>query len=112
MARRVFFSFYNKGDFARADVVRNRHARDGGTAEGFHDIAVWRETEQRGEDGVRAMIANGIAASSVTAVLIGTETANRKYMDFEIAQTLANGNGLLGLYIHDIPDRDGKTSAK
>jgi hypothetical protein len=111
-ARRVFFAFHNKRDFSRANEVRARYALDGGTAEGFHDISLWRETEHHGKQAVEQMISTAIARTSVTVVLIGSETANRGYMNHEIARTLANGNGLLGVHIHDIKDADGNTAEK
>ncbi|MDZ5088958.1 TIR domain-containing protein, partial [Mycolicibacterium parafortuitum] len=50
---------------------------------------------------------------TVTAVLIGAETSNRRWVNYEIRESLARGNGLLGIYIHNIldfnrrPDRMG-----
>jgi hypothetical protein len=42
-------------------------------------------------------------------VLIGAETASRPYVKYEIEQSIARGNGLLGIRIHQIKDKDGKT---
>ncbi|MDB4954129.1 MAG: hypothetical protein JWO36_1698 [Myxococcales bacterium] len=112
MGRRVFFCFYIKGDLSRANQVRASYEAEGGLSEGFHDISVWREREKKGAADVHELIDTGIAASAVTVVLIGSETADRKYMDYEISQTLARGNGLLGIYIHDLKDAEGNTSVK
>jgi hypothetical protein len=48
---------------------------------------------------------------SSTVVLIGSETANRKYVGYEIQQSVARGNGLLGVYVHNLKDQKGNTSA-
>ena len=39
---------------------------------------------------------------SVTCVLIGTDTHRSRWVGFEIAETIANGMGLLGVYIHKL----------
>ena len=54
------------------------------------------------------MIDDGLHNTSVTVVLIGAETANREYVDYEIIQSHNRGNGLLGVYIHNIEDQHGK----
>jgi hypothetical protein len=46
----------------------------------------------------------------VTVVLIGAETSGRKYVTYEIEKSIACGNGLLGIYINNIKDRDGRTA--
>jgi hypothetical protein len=45
-------------------------------------------------------------------VLIGTETAARDYVKYEITQSWAKGNGLLGVYIHNLKDTFQKTDTK
>ena len=37
-------------------------------------------------------------------VLIGAETANRPWVKYEIEQSIARKNGLLGIYIHRLKD--------
>ena len=41
--------------------------------------------------------------------LIGSETANRKYVSYEIDKSVARGNGLLGVRIINIKDQNGRT---
>ena len=45
-------------------------------------------------------------------VLIGAETANRDYVNYEITQSWAKNNGLLGVYIHNLKDTAQKTDIK
>lgn len=47
----------------------------------------------------------------MTVVLIGTETANRKYVAYEIEKSLSRGNGVIGVRIHDVKNQDGKTDS-
>ena len=44
-------------------------------------------------------------------VLVGSQTASRRYVKYEIEQSLAKGNGLVAVHIHGIKDQRGKVSA-
>jgi len=50
------------------------------------------------------MILNHLKDTTVTVVLIGTRTANRRWVKYEIGQSIARKNGLLGIYIHRLKD--------
>jgi hypothetical protein len=58
------------------------------------------------------LIDKGLAGTSVTVVLIGAQTSQRKYVDYEIAQSIARGNGLLGIYISGIKDNNGNSDSQ
>jgi hypothetical protein len=45
-------------------------------------------------------------------VLIGAETSKRDYVKYELEQSWKKGNGILGIYIHLMKDKDGKTDTK
>ncbi len=45
-------------------------------------------------------------------VLIGSETADREWVEYEIKESYKKGSGLLGIYIHNVKDLNGKTSEK
>jgi len=110
MARRVFFSFHYQKDIFRVNVIRNSHIVDGTAAAGFQDASLWEETKKKGDAAVKALINKGLENTSVTVVLIGAETVNRKYVTYEIEQSIARGNGLLGIHINNIKDINGNKS--
>lgn len=113
MARRVFFSFHYERDIWRANVVRNSWLlRADREDAGFWDASLWEEAKKEGDDAIKQMINKGLHKTSVTAVLIGAETADRKWVKYEIQQSAARGNGLLGIYIHGIKDRTGRPDTK
>jgi hypothetical protein len=56
------------------------------------------------------MIRNKLAGTTVTVVLIGTETASRPWVRREIELSLEQQNGLLGLHIHHLKDRLGQST--
>lgn len=111
MARRVFFSFHYQRDLWRVNVVRNSGVVEGVSAAGFHDASLWEETQRKGDAAIKKLIDSGLDGTSVTVVLIGAGTAGRKYVSYEIEQSVARGNGILGIWINNIKDKDGRTDA-
>ena len=49
---------------------------------------------------------------SCVVVLIGTETASRPWVKYEIEKAWRDGKGLLGIYIHNLRDPRTGTCAK
>jgi hypothetical protein len=110
--RRVFFSFHYERDIWRASNVRQSGAIDAKARAGFSDASLWEKAKKQGDQEIRHLINVGLEGTSVTAVLIGTETANRPWINYEIRESIKRGNGLLGIRIHGIKDQDGRTSAR
>lgn len=104
MARRVYFAFHYQRDIFRVNVVRNSHVVEGVAAAGFSDGSLWEEAKRKGDSAIKAIIDKGMEGTTVTAVLIGAQTAYREYVEYEINQSWKRGNGLLGIYIHNIND--------
>jgi hypothetical protein len=113
MARRVFFSFHYERDVWRASQVRNSWVTkpDRETA-GFWDAASWEEVKNKGDEAIKRWIRNQLNGTTVTVVLIGTETSEREYVQYEIDQSWERGNGLIGVYIHNIEDKNGNIEPK
>lgn len=107
MARRAFFSFHYEHDIWRANVVRNCWVTQGRESAGFFDASLWEEAKTKGDAAIKALIDKALQNTSVTVVLIGKETASRSYVKYEIEQSIARGNGLLGVRIEKIADKDG-----
>jgi hypothetical protein len=112
MARRVFFSFHYQKDVFRVNQVRNSHVVEGTAAAGFQDASLWEEAKRKGDAAIKALIDKGLGGTTVTVVLIGAETAGRKYVTYEIEKSIARGNGLFGIYIHNIKDQHGLTAPR
>jgi MTH538 TIR-like domain (DUF1863) len=110
MARRVFFSFHYSNDVWRANQVRNSNVVLGTETAGFFDHSEYEAAKKLGSEGIARMIRNNLSSTSVTVVLIGTETASRPWVRYEIEQSIAHRNGLLGIYIHHLKNQDGNSS--
>jgi hypothetical protein len=112
MTRRVYFAFHYQRDISRVNVVRNCWVTQDKEAVGFYDASLWEEAKKTGDEAIKRMITNGLNNTSVTTVLIGTKTWERRWVQYEITQSYNRGNGLLGVYIHNIKDLNGYVDAK
>ncbi len=45
-------------------------------------------------------------------VLIGQNTAGRKWINYEIRKGWKDKKGMFGIYIHNLEDKDGKQAIK
>ena len=84
----------------RANIVRNCNVVLGCGTAGFFDHSEYEEAKKAGDEGIRRMIERRLAGTSVTVVLIGPRTAFSRWVQYEIARSVALKNGLLGVYIH------------
>jgi len=112
MARRAFFSFHYERDVWRAGQVRNSWVTKDRESAGFWDAAAWEEVKKRGDGAIEKWIDDQLAGTSVTVVLIGAETASRPYVGYEIKASHNKGNGMLGIYIHNLKDTNARTDVK
>jgi hypothetical protein len=112
MARRVFFSFNHDDDIWRANQVRNANVVAGSHLAGFFDHSEYGVANKKGKDGIRRMILSHLKDTTVTVVLIGTETASRPWVKYEIEQSIARKNGLLGIYIHHLKDPNRPSTSR
>jgi hypothetical protein len=107
--RRVFYSFHYEPDNWRAAKIRNIGAIEGNKP--LQDNH-WEEIVNAGEEKIRNWIEKELENRSCTIVLIGPETANRYWINHEIARSWNRGLGVTGIYIHGISNKDGETSIK
>jgi MTH538 TIR-like domain (DUF1863) len=109
MARHVFFSFHYQRDVWRITQIRNLGEIVGNGAAGFHDRSLWEEAKSKGDSVVKKLIDDALHGTSVTVVFIGSQTAGRKFINYEIEKSVARGNGLVGIQINGLKDKDGTT---
>jgi len=111
MARRVFFSFHYQRDVWRVNQIRNIPEVTGCSAAGFQDSSLWEEAKNKGEAAIKQLINEGLKNTSVTVVCIGAKTAGRKYINYEIEQSINRGNGIVGIQINHLKDEHGNTDS-
>ncbi len=109
MARRVFFSFHYQRDVWRINQIRNLHEVVGCAAAGFQDASLWEEAKKKGDAEIKKMIDAALDRTTVTVVFIGSQTANRKFINYEIEKSITRENGLVGIQINHLKNQDGNT---
>ena len=112
MAHRTFFSFHYERDVTRASVVRNSSKTKANIDPEWIEAGIWEEAKTKGDAAVKKLIADALKNTTVTGVLIGAKTSERKWVREEINQSEASGNGLFGIYIHNIKNLSGQTDSK
>ncbi|MHB0980493.1 MAG: TIR domain-containing protein [Thermoleophilia bacterium] len=114
MAKRVFFSFHYQdvADF-RANVVRNhwmtKADRD---SAGFFDASIWETARRTGPVAIKRLINGGLEGTSVTCVLVGSQTFARPWVRYEILRSFRRGNSLFAVHINPIRDKNLTTKPK
>lgn len=111
--RRVFFSFHYQNDVWKVNQVRQSWRRDkeqSREAEGFYDASIWERSKLTGPDALKRLIRDGMQNTSVTCVLVGEKTYARRWVRYELARSVVKGNGLVGVRIHLMGDRNGLAS--
>lgn len=97
--RQIFYSFHYDNDVMRVQQIRNIGLLEGNALVSPNE---WESIKRQGENSILNWINSQIAQRSCVIVLIGTETANRKYVKYEIQQAWNSGKGVVGIYIHNI----------
>lgn len=101
MAHKCFVSYHHANDQKRADHLRDVY----GANNTIIDRSLKDAYDDKTDDEILELIRkNHLKDSTVTIVLIGSETANRKWVDWEIYSSLRpygdrSRNGLLGIYL-------------
>lgn len=108
MARKVFYSFHYDADNWRASQVRNMGALEGNVPCSDND---WETIIRGGSAAIERWIARQLSGRSCAVVLVGAETADRKWVRYEIKQAWDSGKGVVGVRIHNLKDRHGNHAA-
>src|SRR2546423_13635691 len=95
--RQVFYSFYYKRDSWRASQVRNIGVIEGNKPAPDND---WETITKSCDQKIQKWIDDQMHYRSTTIVLVGAETADRKWINYEIKKTREEKMGLLGICIH------------
>ncbi|ACD89663.1 Domain of unknown function DUF1863 [Chlorobium limicola DSM 245] len=110
--RRVFYSFHYKPDVIRASQVRQIGAIEGNksaTDNEWEKITSGDETTK--DKAIKKWIADQMKGRTCTVVLVGQDTANRKWINYEIIKSWDDGMGVVGIHIHGLKNFEGNISA-
>jgi hypothetical protein len=104
MPKKVFFSFHYDNDNWRVSQVRNIGAIEGDPVVSDNK---WEEIKKGGDKAIQKWIDDNLAGRSCTIVLVGSKTAKRKWIEYEIEKSWKDGKGVFGIYIHKLKNKDG-----
>ena len=101
--RQVFYSFHYKEDVWRASQIRNIGVVEGNDRE---------KVKRDGDLAIKNWIDDQMRYRSCTIVLISEETADRKWINYEIKESWKQGMGVVGVYINGLKDNLGETASQ
>lgn len=97
--RQIFYSFHYDNDVFRVQQIRNIGALEDNKPVSAND---WETVKRGGETAIKKWIDDNLYYKSCLIVLVGSETANRKWVKYEIEKAWNEGKGVLGIYIHNL----------
>ncbi len=109
MARKVFDSFHYKRDSHRVSQVKNMGAVEGQPLLSAND---WEKIEKGGDAAIEKWIAEQMKGKTCVVVLIGSQTAGRKWVKHEMIKGWNDGKGIVGVHIHNLKDLSQKQDTK
>lgn len=95
----VFYSFHFDNDVMRVQQVRNIGSIEGNPPTTPNE---WEQLKRTGEAAVENWIDQNMKYKRCVIVLIGSETADRPWVKYEIEKAWSDGKALLGIYIHNL----------
>jgi hypothetical protein len=86
MAKRVYFAFHYQDviDF-RANVVRKHNFAEGVKAAGYYDYSIWEDAKKTSPSALKKLIDAELENTSVTVVLIGSDTWARRWVRYRFS---------------------------
>lgn len=107
--RQIFYSFHFKNDVMRVQQVRNIGTFDGNSPVSHQD---WETVKKGGDKAIEKWIDDNMNYRSCVVVLIGEETSNRPWVEYEIKKAWKDGRGVLGIHIHNLTCPNNGTCSK
>lgn len=95
----VFYSFHFDNDVFRVQQIRNIGALDGNTPTSPNE---WERLKRSGDTAVKNWIDNSMRYKRCVAVLVGTDTAKRRWVRYEIEKAWKAGKAIIGIHIHNL----------
>ena len=107
MIRQVFYSFHYEKDSWRVNQVRNIDAIEGNKRV---EVNEWEAIVRGGDSQIQDWIKEQMKNRDCAVVLVGTCTAYRRWVRYEICQAWERGMGVVGICIHGLKDKSGECS--
>jgi hypothetical protein len=99
--RRVFVGYHHHGDQQAYQRFVGDYSDD---LEVFSDHSVERAADSDDVEYLARVCRDRIKGTSVTVILVGRQTGGRKFVDWEIMDTLDRDHGLVGILAPGVSD--------
>jgi MTH538 TIR-like domain (DUF1863) len=106
--RNVFYSFHYLGDAWRASQVRNMGVLTGNSPCSDND---WESVKSGGDEAIKRWIANQMSGRTCAVILVGENTAGRKWIKHEVKEAWDAGKGVVAVRIHNLQDANNTQSS-
>jgi len=106
MAKSVYYSFHYDHDVWRVQTVWKIGAVEAQPLLSGQD---WEKVKARGDAAIERWIDEQMAYKRAVVVLVGAETASRRWVLYEIAKAWNEKKPLVGIRIHRLKDAAGNT---
>lgn len=103
-AKNVFISHYNKDEEHIQNLKKIVESK--GLILRNSSIDSTKPNDAKNEEYIKRLLCDGINWAGTTIVLIGPETHNRWWVDWEIEQSNKAGNRIVGVFINGASDSD------
>ena len=103
--RRVFYSFHY------ADALRVSQIRMNADKQDEASDNEWETVKKDSDEAISRWIRKQIDTRSCVIVLIGQQTAWRKWVRYEIEYAVKKNKGLFGIHINNLKDMNGNITA-
>jgi hypothetical protein len=102
--RKAYFAFRFE-DIMRVNNVRNAwkfNHPESLYKRSFFDRSIWGKSDAQKPESLKALMRGAVVQSSAICVLIGTHTWQGRWVKYEIARSVIDERGLLGVHINGI----------
>lgn len=106
---KAFYSFHFSSDVARVGQVRNMGVVEG---DQIVDDNSWEKVKSDGEQAIENWINRQMASCDVVIVLVGEDTADRKWVRYEIERAWNSGKKIFGIRIHGLRNLSGRVGTR
>jgi len=104
--RQIFYSFHYDNDVLRVAQIRSIGALEDNKPVSDNE---WETVKSGGDRAIENWIDNNMRYRSCVVVLVGSDTANRRWVRYEIEKAWNEDKGLFGIFIQNINcPRNGK----
>lgn len=108
MAKSVFYSFHYDRDAWRVQQIINMGVLENQQILSAQD---WESVKQQGDAAIEDWIDDQMAYKRAVVVLVGAQTASRRWVRYEIAKAWDDKRPLVGVRIHGLADSNGNTDS-